>query len=107
MHSLMILSHIDDNALMDIGAFQAEKEFLRERLNGQCPDVQWRIYYSTLGAYDVVNLLNSEDYEQLMKASRFIQNFHGMKTEIVFATRWEELEGFTNPAVSAGTYCST
>lgn len=99
MNSLVILSRIENNALMDYEAFKAAKEFLCERLEKQCPDVSWRVYYPTLGEFDVVNLLSSEDYQQLLNASRFIQSFQGMRTDVVFATCWEEFDDILSPAV--------
>lgn len=98
MNSLVMLSRIDNDALMDFDTFQSERELLRKRLDDQCPDVRWRVYYLTLGEFDVINLLRARDYEQLLKASRFIQSFQGMKTEVVFATRWHEFEDFVSPA---------
>lgn len=92
MHNLFMLSQIDHDALMNIRSFREESDFLRERLASKCPDVKWNVYDSTLGGYDVVNLLRADDYHQLMKAWAFIQSFRGMKTQTVFATRWEEAE---------------
>lgn len=92
MHSLFMLSQINHEALMNVQSFREESDFLKERLASKCPDVQWNVYDSTLGGHDVINLLRAEDYSQLMKAWSFIQSFPGMKTQVVFATRWQEAE---------------
>ena len=44
-------------------------ETVSAKIKSECPDVKWKESYSTMGRYDVVDIIESDDPKQVMKAA--------------------------------------
>ena len=73
-------------------SFAAPKDLRRlaievaEKLKSECPGVVWKESYATLGRFDVVDIVESDDQEQVKKAAMFIRAYGHATTETMVAT---------------------
>jgi len=45
------------------------------RIRKQCPDVRWKQSFSMLGGFDVIDIVESEDPEQVARAAMLIPGY--------------------------------
>ena len=75
-------------------AFRAPSDFKRlavevsERIRAECPDVTWKDSYATFGRFDVVDIVESDNLQQLEKAAMIIRAYGHSTTESLAATPW-------------------
>lgn len=58
------------------------------KMKTECPGVVWRSSYATLGRFDVVDIVESDDPEQVAKATMVIRTYGHAVTETMLATPW-------------------
>ena len=57
------------------GAFSYPKEFKKlastvsEKIKSECPDVTWKESFATMGRFDVVDIVQSDDPKQIEKCA--------------------------------------
>jgi uncharacterized protein with GYD domain len=77
-------------------AFRDPKEFLEiarkvtAEINMRCPNVMWKSSHATLGRFDVVDIVESEDLRQLELATMIIRGHGHSITETLQATPWKD-----------------
>lgn len=78
------------------GAFHEPKEFLElaeevsKRIKAECPGIQWKESFATLGRFDVVDIVESDDPRQIEKAAMIIRACGHSTKETLSATPWKE-----------------
>ncbi|MEX6501435.1 GYD domain-containing protein [Pseudomonas zhanjiangensis] len=78
------------------GTFASPQEFKRmaddvsERIKRECPDVIWGQSFSTLGQFDVVDIIESDDPLQVEKAAMIIRAYGKANTQTLVATPWRD-----------------
>ncbi len=78
------------------GAFSYPKEFKKlastvsEKIKSECPDVTWKESFATMGRFDVVDIVESDDPKQIEKAAMIIRAYGHSSTETLLATPWKE-----------------
>jgi uncharacterized protein with GYD domain len=90
MAAYVILSRFSPEAFRDPKDFLKLAEQVSGTIKEQCPDVKWSKSYVTLGRFDVVDIVESEDPKQMEKAAMIIRAYGHSTTETLVATPWKE-----------------
>jgi uncharacterized protein with GYD domain len=90
MATYAILSRFSPEAFTDPKEFKALAERVSTEIKRQCPNVAWRQSFATLGQYDVLDLVESDDLKQLERAAMIIRAYGHSTTETLICTPWAE-----------------
>ena len=90
MPTYVILSQIAPTAFRDPDDFKQMAENVSAKIKEECPGVSWRHSYATMGQYDVVDIVDSEDPMEVEKAAMIIRAYGQSRTETMLATPWRE-----------------
>lgn len=61
-----------------------------KKIKSECPGVVWKESFATLGRFDVVDIVESDDLKQVEKAAMIIRAYGHSTTETLVATPWRE-----------------
>jgi len=89
MKTYVILSRFSTEAFADPKEFKKIAATVAEIIKSECPNVAWKESYATLGRFDVVDIIASDDTEQVKKAVMIIRAYGHSTTETLSATPWE------------------
>jgi uncharacterized protein with GYD domain len=89
----IILSRLSADAFDAPDGLKGLAKTVREKLEGECPNVRWVQSYGCMGSYDVVDIVESEDPAQIEKAVMIIRSIGRSTTETLLATPWQEFLG--------------
>ena len=90
MATYIILSKISPQAFSDPYEFKKIAERVASKIKRECPDVEWKQSYSTMGRYDVIDIVESDNPEQIAKAAMIIRAYGHSTTETMTAFPWQE-----------------
>lgn len=90
MATYVILSRISPEAFRDPKEFKDLAETVSSKIKSECPGVKWKESYATTGRFDVVDVVESDDIEEVEKASMIIRAYGHATTETLVATEWKE-----------------
>ncbi|UCF77819.1 MAG: GYD domain-containing protein [Candidatus Eiseniibacteriota bacterium] len=90
MATYVILSRISPGAFSDPKEFGKIAATVSEKIKSECPGVVWKDSYSTLGRFDVVDIVESNDPKQVQKAAMIIRSYGHSRTETLPATPWKQ-----------------
>jgi len=90
MATYIILSRISPEAFSDPFEFKKIAEIVASKIKNECPEVVWKESYSTTGRFDCIDIVESDDPKQIMKASMIIRSYGHSTTETLSATPWAE-----------------
>jgi uncharacterized protein with GYD domain len=90
MATYVILSRVSPEAFTDPAGFRQLARAVSSTIKEECPNVTWKASYSTLGRFDVVDIVESDDPKQLERAALIIRSVGHSITETMPATEWEE-----------------
>ena len=90
MATYIILSRISPGAFTGPKDFKQLAATVSERIRSECPGVSWKASYSTLGRFDVVDIVKSDDPKQVEKAAMIIRSYGHATTETMVATPWKD-----------------
>jgi uncharacterized protein with GYD domain len=90
MATYVILSRISPGAFSDPREFRKIAATASEKIKSECPGVVWKDSYSTLGNFDVVDIVESDDPKQIQKAAMIIRSYGHATTETLPATPWKQ-----------------
>ena len=90
MAKYVILIRFSPEAFHDPKEILENMEELRPAIEKQCPDVKWTESLSTLGSYDLVDVVESDDPKQVERLSMLIRGYLHATTETLLGTPWEE-----------------
>jgi uncharacterized protein with GYD domain len=60
------------------------------KIKTKCPGVVWKESYSTMGRFDVVDIVEADDPKQLAQAAMIIRAYGHSTTETLTAIPWKE-----------------
>ncbi len=60
------------------------------RIRRECPGVTWKLSFATLGRFDVIDIIETDNPKQVEKAAMIIRTSGRSTTETMLATPWEE-----------------
>ena len=90
MATYIILSKLGPNAFDTPDGLKGLARVVREKLAKECPKANWVQSYGCMGSYDVVDIVESDDPQQIEKAVMIIRAFGHSTTETLLATPWTE-----------------
>lgn len=90
MATYIILSQISPQAFSDPYEFKKIAERVAEKIRKECPDVRWKQSFSTMGRFDAIDIVESDDPNQIAKAAMIIRAYGHSTTETLSAIPWEE-----------------
>ena len=90
MATYIILSRISPEAFSDPFEFKKIAEIVASKIKSECPGVVWKESYATSGRFDVVDIVESDDSQQISKAAMIIRAYGHSTTETLAGTPWEE-----------------
>jgi len=93
MATYVILSRLSPDAFKDPKDLKQLAATVAEKIKSECPAVTWKDSYLTLGRFDVVDLVESNDLKQLERAALIIRAYGHAATETLQATPWHEAIG--------------
>jgi len=90
MATYIILSQISPQAFSDPFEFKKIAEKVAAKIKSKCPAVVWKQSYSTMGRFDVVDVVESDDPKQIAQAAMIIRAYGHSTTETLSAIPWRE-----------------
>jgi len=80
-------------------AFRTPKELkelakkVSDKIKSDCPGIKWRGSYATLGRFDVVDIVKTDDPKEIEKVTMIIRAYGHSTTETLQAIPWKEFLG--------------
>ncbi|KPJ60456.1 MAG: GYD family protein [Latescibacteria bacterium DG_63] len=90
MGTYIILSRVSTEAITDPKDFKQLANTVAAKIKSECPEVVWKDSYATMGRFDVVDIVESDDPKQVEKVAVVIRSYGHSITEILPATPWKE-----------------
>jgi len=90
MATYVILSRFSPEAFRDPKDFTKLAEAVTAKIKKECPGVVWKESYATLGRFDVVDVVESDDPAQIERAAMIIRAQGHSTTETLVATPWKQ-----------------
>ena len=90
MATYIILSRVSPEAFADPKDFKQLAAIVLAKIKSDCPGVIWKDSFATLGRFDVVDIVESDDPKQVAKAAMIIRAYGHSTTETLPATPWKE-----------------
>jgi uncharacterized protein with GYD domain len=90
MAKYIILTQMSPEAFEDPEEFKQIAANVSAKIKSECPDLTWKHSYATLGRFDFVDIIESDDPKQVKKAAMIIHAYGHSTTETMLATPWKE-----------------
>ena len=90
MGTYIILTRVSPQAFKDPKEFRQMAANVSEKIKSDCSEVVWKDSYVTMGRFDVVDIVESDDPKKVEKAAMIIRALGHSTTETMFATPWKE-----------------
>jgi len=92
MATFIMLTRLAHGALRAPESLENLERQVKDRINLECPEVEWVSSYAVLGPYDYVDIFRAADIEGAMKVATIIRTFGHAHTEVWAATEWEKFK---------------
>ncbi len=89
MATYVILSRFSPEAFANPKDFLKLAEEVSSKIKKDCPGIRWKDSYATLGRFDVVDIVESEDPKQIEKVAMIIRSYGHSTTETLVGTPWK------------------
>jgi uncharacterized protein with GYD domain len=90
MATYVILSRFSPEAFSDPADFKKLAKAVATRIKAECPGIRWRASFATMGRFDVVDIVDSDDPNQVSRAAMIIHAYGHSTTETLPATPWKQ-----------------
>lgn len=90
MATYIILSRVSPQVLEEPKDFKQLAEKVSAKVKAECPGVVWKQSYGTLGRFDVVDIIESDDPKQVSRVAMILRTSGHETTETLMATPWKE-----------------
>lgn len=90
MATYAILSRFSPNAFEDPREFLKLAATVSRRIRRECPGVSWKSSFSTMGRFDVLDIVECDDPAQIARAAMIIRGYGHSTTETLTCTPWDE-----------------
>lgn len=90
MTTYVLLSRFSPEAFRDPKDFKKLADAVTSKIKTECPGVRWKHSYATLGRFDVVDVVESDDPKQIEKVAMLIRAYGHSTTETLSATPWKD-----------------
>ncbi|MFW6126507.1 MAG: GYD domain-containing protein [Chloroflexota bacterium] len=89
MATYVILSRISPEAFRAPGDFKELATTVSAKIKEECPNITWRESYATMGRFDVVDIVESDDPDAVTRAAMIIRAYGHSTTESMPAMPWK------------------
>jgi uncharacterized protein with GYD domain len=86
----VILSRFSPEAFDDPKDFKKLAAKVSEKIKNECPRVVWKDSFAIMGRFDVIDIVESDDPEEVEKAAMTIRAYGHSTTETLVATPWKD-----------------
>jgi len=93
MTTYVILSRFSPDAFADPRDLKQLAHTVSGKIKSECPGVVWKDSYAMMGHFDVIDIVEADDPEQVEKAAMIIRAYGHSTTETLVATPWKEFLG--------------
>ena len=90
METYIILSRFSSDAYKHPKEFKKLALEVSAEIKKKCPRVMWKDSFATTGRFDVVDIIESDDFREVEKAAMIIRALGHSTTETLVATPWKE-----------------
>ncbi|EHP39864.1 MULTISPECIES: GYD domain-containing protein [Cupriavidus] len=90
MTTYVILSTLSPDAFKEPKDLKQIAATVAEKIKAECPAVTWKDSFLTLGRFDVVDIVESNDLAQLERAALIIRAYGHATTETLQGTPWKQ-----------------
>lgn len=90
MATYVILSRLSPDACPEPTDLKKLAKTVSDKIKKQCPAVHWKDSYAMLGRFDVVDIVESDDPDQVARAAMIIRAEGHAITETSSAKPWKE-----------------
>jgi uncharacterized protein with GYD domain len=90
MATYVVLSRFSPEAFRDPKDFKKLADTVSAKIKSECPGVHWKQSFATMGRFDVVDIVESDDPKQVEKAAMLIRAYGHSTTETLPATPWKD-----------------
>ena len=90
MATYIILSRFSPDAFQEPKELKKLAATVASKIRKECPDVTWKQSFATMGQYDVVDVVESNDRAQVELAAMIIRAYGHSSTETLVGTPWKE-----------------
>lgn len=90
MATYIILSRLSAESMGDPKNFPRTADSVAKRIKQDCPNVRWADSYATFGRFDVVDIVEADDPEEVERAAMIIRGLGHATTETMLATPWDD-----------------
>jgi uncharacterized protein with GYD domain len=90
MATYIILSRFSPDAFRDPKEFRDLAFEVSNRIKRDCPKIQWKKSFATLGRFDVVDIVEADSPQEIEKAAMIIRGFGHSTTETLQGTPWKQ-----------------
>jgi len=88
--TFVILSKISPDAFSEPRELKKIAHNVASRIRKECPDVVWKQSFALMGRFDVIDIVESRDIEQVERAALIIRSYGHAATETMPATPWKQ-----------------
>lgn len=89
MATYIILSRFSPDAFRDPKEFRKIAISVSEKIKADCPNITWKESFATLGRFDVVDIVEADNPEEIEKAAMIIRGYGRSTTETLQGTPWK------------------
>ena len=90
MTTYVILCRVSPEAFADTKGFKQLAAKVSEKIKSECPKVVWKESFALMGRFDVIDIIESDDPEEVEKAAMIIRAYGHSTTETLVATPWKD-----------------
>jgi uncharacterized protein with GYD domain len=90
MATYVILSRFSPDVFREPKDFKKLAETVSAKIKADCRGLEWKHSFATLGRFDVVDVVETDDPKEIEKAVMIIRAYGHSTTETLAATPWKE-----------------
>ncbi len=90
MKTYVILSRFSPEAFREPKEFKKLADAVSSKIKEECRGLTWKHSFATLGRFDVVDVVEANDAQQVEKAAMIIRAYGHSTTETLAATPWKD-----------------
>jgi len=90
MATYIILSRFSPEAFREPKELKKLADTVSSKIKEECPNIHWKNSFATLGRFDVLDIVESQDQAEVEKAAMIIRSYGHSETETLSATPWND-----------------
>jgi len=92
MATFILLTKLSPETLETVASMERFEKEAVQRIQQECPQVNWLQNYAVTGSYDYLDIFTAPDLDTALKVSVLIRNFGRAHSEIWAATEWKNFK---------------